>query len=156
MLKSAAFQWGTSGEGKLCVYSLEIFAFSLDWVETWWLIGWQIVFTFDIFSINQISSVRGHAPDDSWGFDTLDYRQTPNSPHQWYENFAFASVLYLCSALFKFWLNWKCMSSNGQQGAAVAVHKETTSEGEVLFFMSREFEVLDANQLGRNNLQKQK
>lgn len=48
------------------------------------------------------------------------------------------------------------MSSNGQQGAAVAVHKETTSEGEILFFMSREPEVLDANQLGRNNLQKQK
>lgn len=30
MLKSAALQWGTSGEGKLCVYSLKIFAFSLD------------------------------------------------------------------------------------------------------------------------------
>lgn len=46
------------------------------------------------------------------------------------------------------------MSSNGQQGAAVAVHKET-SEGEVLFFMSRETEVLDGNQLGRNKSQKQ-
>lgn len=66
----------------VCLQLKNICIFTGLWVETWWLIGWQIVFTFDIFSINQISAVRGHAPDDFWGFDTLDYRQTPNSPHQ--------------------------------------------------------------------------